>query len=72
MQLKIIKFNDDFKSPEPLMINRDNSPLSPYKKRPLGESTGSGLKKQETFNGFTLKGTDDARNIAAALEVTAS
>ena len=52
------------------MINRYNSPLSPYKKRPLGESSGFGLRNGESFNGFTLKGTDDAR--MAALEVTAS
>lgn len=59
-------------------MDRENSPLSPMKKRPLGESTETDLssRKQGTsgFGGFSLKGTVDMNtsNFGAEVTVTGS
>ena len=75
-QLKIIKFGDIEKSPGPNMVNRDSSPLSPMKKRHLGESTETDLssRKETTsgFGGFSLKTTVDINTNNFGAEMTGS
>lgn len=71
--LKIIKFNEmDRSSPRRLeMISRDNSPLSPMKKRNLGESSETDYSRRESrFTGFTLKGTVDINTNNFGAEVS--
>ena len=72
-QLKIIKFGDIERSP-PSHMDRDSSPLSPIKKRPLGESTETdrSTRKETTsgFGGFSLKGTVDINTNNFGAEVT--
>jgi hypothetical protein len=61
VQLNIIKFNGD-RSPVRHMVSRENSPLSPMKKRNvLGDSIdpGSSAKIKDGFAGINLKGTVD-------------
>jgi hypothetical protein len=60
-QLKIIKFADMDK--QSIMVDRDSSPLSPMKRRQLGESTETDLSSRKNlgsgFGGFSLKTTVD-------------
>jgi hypothetical protein len=58
-------------------MDRESSPLSPMKKRPLGESTETDLssrKEPSGFGGFSLKGTVDinTNNFGAQVTVTGS
>lgn len=73
-QLKIIKFGDIEKSPNRNHADADSSPLSPFKKRNLGESTETDLSSRKDnkngFGGFTLKGTVDINTNNFGAEVT--
>lgn len=72
--LTIIKFNEMDRSPQhrPEMVSRDNSPLSPMKKRHLGESTETDRtnRGESGFTGFHLKGTVDMNTHNFGAEVT--
>jgi hypothetical protein len=70
--LKIIKFSEmDRASHRPEMVNRDSSPLSPMKKRHLGESTETDRSRRTSgFTGLKIKETVDVNTNNFGAEVT--
>lgn len=56
------------------MVSRDNSPMSPMKKRNLGESNETDISSSKNnnsgFSGFKIKGTLDINTFNFGAEVT--